>query len=133
MNEETKKNEEKVQKEEPVQKEEKSEPRQSTNTQESKPPSSKEVHFDTVLTSKLGSLMPDTTEVVDVDDVLSYNDNFTISDKSHLVPFVIYMDAQFRQVVKTKRRNAMLMLLVKIMGITLLAGALVYSGSRLLN
>ncbi|KAF9763268.1 hypothetical protein NGRA_1388 [Nosema granulosis] len=90
-------------------------------------------HFDSILTSKIGSLMPDTTEIVDVDDVLSYRDHFEMSDKSHLVPFVIYMDAQFRQVVKTKRRNALLMLLVKILGVCLLVAGLLYGGSLLLQ
>ena len=42
-------------------------------------------------TSKIGNLMGESTEVVDVDDVIKYSQQANAQYKNNLVPYVIYM------------------------------------------
>lgn len=93
----------------------------------------KDIKFDTIEMSKIGSLMPKSTEVVDIDDVLVYKENYDSFDRSRLVPYIIYMDLQFRQVVRSRKRSAILWLIAKILFVSLITCCLAYGAFMLLN
>lgn len=86
------------------------------NNTNNKNNNNKNIQFKTAHPSQTATIMTDSTEVIDVDDVIYYKNNFDTSNATNLIPYVIYMDAGFNQVVKSKKRNKALMLLLKVFG-----------------
>lgn len=86
------------------------------NNTNNKNNNNKNIQFKTAHPSQSATIMTDSTEVIDVDDVIYYKNNFDTSNATNLIPYVIYMDAGFNQVVKSKKRNKALMLLLKVFG-----------------
>jgi hypothetical protein len=84
---------------------------------DNKTPPVEDIKFTETSTTKMGTLMAESTEVVDVDDVILYNNNFDTKNRTNLVPYVIYMDSNFNKVVKTKKRKDALFFLLKIFGV----------------
>ncbi|KAF5140865.1 hypothetical protein G9O61_00g008040 [Vairimorpha ceranae] len=84
-------------------------------------------------TSKIGNLMGESTEVVDVDDVIKYSQQANAQYKNNLVPYVIYMDADFNNMVRAEKKKNAVILLFKILGVLLVVMAIIFLISWLIK
>ncbi|WUR03313.1 uncharacterized protein VNE69_04139 [Vairimorpha necatrix] len=91
------------------------------------------IRFKDASATKMGNLMSDSTEVVDVNDVIKYVEKFDYSKRTNLVPFVIYMDADFNKVIQTEKKKTAVVLLLKITLVFILIMIVLYFITKLIG
>lgn len=87
----------------------------------------------TATVSKLGHLIPENAPVVDIKDIMMYKDNMEEMSTKNLIPYVIYLDEQFKDIVKKKKRDDVVLLVLKMVFIAMAIILLVWMGMKLVN
>lgn len=76
--------------------------------------------------SRIGHLIPADAPVITAKDVLMCQENIEKMGDRNLVPYVIYLDAQFKDVVKKRKREAVTYLALKAIIISMMIILVLY-------
>ncbi|AFN82873.1 hypothetical protein EROM_041060 [Encephalitozoon romaleae SJ-2008] len=90
-------------------------PQQGSETKES---SSKEV-------------LPKDMPVVNVKDIMMYAENMEKLESKKLIPYVVYLDEQFKEIVQKRRKDAKVVLILYIVVMSILVIGLFVCGIKL--
>lgn len=77
--------------------------------------------------------LPKDIPVVNVKDIMMYAENMDGMEKMEskkLIPYVVYLDEQFKEIVQKKKKDARVILILWIVIMSVLAGALVFVGVK---
>ncbi|AFM98151.1 hypothetical protein EHEL_041010 [Encephalitozoon hellem ATCC 50504] len=76
-------------------------------------------------------VLPKDMPVVNVKDIMMYAENMDKLESKKLIPYVVYLDEQFKEIVKKRRQDAKVVLILYIVVMSISVIGLVVCGIKL--
>lgn len=76
--------------------------------------------------------LPKDIPVVNVKDIMMYAENMEKLENKRLIPYVVYLDEQFKEIVQKRRKDAKVVLILYIVVMSIFVIGLVVCGIKLL-